>query len=203
MLHIFNPPLTTNLRRRSRVMSIQSKLAEVRVNKLAANVVGTLLTIVLCVVGVLLTRLLPHHRSSADWHVLALLISFVALLPIHEALHAIGLRLFARVSWIDIRFGVMWRALMPYCHCTVPIPLRAYRRMALLPLWVTGAASAISSLIFATDWLGAFAGLAVAACVGDVWMVAKLRGFTDDLLVQDSSSEIGCDVFSTSTETAA
>jgi hypothetical protein len=184
-------------------MSSQSKLAEVRVNKLAANIVGTLLAIVLCVAGVLLTHLLPHHISFADWHGLALLISVVALLPIHEALHVVGLLIFARVSWSDIRFGVRWRALMPYCHCMVPIPLRAYRRMALLPLWITGAASVISLLIFAADWLGAFAGSAVAACVGDVWIVAKLRGFTDDLLVQDSPSEIGCDVFSTITETAA
>ena len=172
-------------------------------SKLAANIVGTLLTIIFCVVGALLAHMLPHHVRFAEWHAVALLISLVVLLPVHEALHAVGLRIFARVPWRHIRIGVMWRALMPYCHCTVPISLHAYRRMALLPLWVTGSVSVASLLAFPAEWLGVFAGFAVAVCVGDVWMVAKLRCFADTLLVQDSPSEIGCDVFSPITETAA
>lgn len=180
-----------------------SKIAEVRVSKLAANIIGTLLTILFCVACILLAHALPHHKAFAEWHAVPLLVCLVILLPVHELLHAIGLRLFARVSWSSIRFGVMWRALMPYCHCTVPIPVAAYRRMALLPLWVTGAASLAALLAFPTDGLALLAGVAVAACVGDVWMVAKLRGFADDLLVQDSQSEIGCDVFSSFKQTVA
>jgi hypothetical protein len=184
-------------------MHSNSTIAEVRVSKLAANVVGTLLTVLFCIAGVLFAQLLPHYRAFAEWHAFPLLACLIILLVVHEALHAVGLCVFARVSWSDVRFGVMWRALMPYCHCTVPIPVGAYRRMALLPLWITGAASFIALVTFPTDGLGILAGVAVAACVGDVWMVAKLRRFADDLLVQDSPSEIGCDVLSSTTENVA
>lgn len=177
----------------------QSITAEIRVSKLAANIVGTLLTIVLCVAGVMVAQILPHHVGFAVWHAIAVLVCFVILLPVHEALHAVGLLIFAGVQWRHIRFGVMWRALMPYCHCTVPISVRAYRRMALLPLWVTGSLSIALLLVFPADCFGAFAGFAVAACVGDVWLVSKLRCFADTLLVNDSPSQIGCDVFSTMT----
>lgn len=177
----------------------KSKIAEIRVSKLAANRVGTLLTIVLCVAGVMFARGLPHHVGFAPWQAIAVLVCIVMLLPVHEALHAVGLLLFARVQWRHIRFGVMWRALMPYCHCTVPISVRAYRRMALLPLWVTGSLSIALLLVFHADCFGALAGFAVAVCVGDVWLVSKLRLFADTLLVKDSSSQIGCDVFSTMT----
>ncbi|MDB6029725.1 MAG: hypothetical protein JWM16_63 [Verrucomicrobiales bacterium] len=180
-------------------MQAQSKLAEVRVSKLAANIVGTLLTILSCVIAVFVAHLLPHYMRFADWHGIAFLVSFLVLLPVHEVLHAAGLRIFAGVPLRHIKFGVMWRALMPYCHCTVPISVHAYRRMALLPLWITGSLSVAALLAFPADWLGVFAGFAVAACVGDVWMVIKLRSFADTLLVQDSPSEIGCDVFSTIT----
>jgi hypothetical protein len=74
--------------------------------------------------------------------------------------------------------------------------------MALLPLWVTGGLSLALLLIVPADCFGAFAGLAVAACVGDVWMVLKLRRFSDPLLVLDHPSEIGCDVFSIAPEGA-
>jgi hypothetical protein len=174
-----------------------TKIAEVRVNKIAANIVGTLLTILFCGAGVLFAHMLPHYVPFAEWHFPALLASLMILVPIHEALHALGLRVYGNVEWRDIKFGVMWRALMPYCHCTVSIPVGACRRMALLPLWVTGTATVAALLIFPTDAVGILAGVAVAACVGDVWVAMKLRRFADDLLVKDSPTEIGCDVFST------
>jgi hypothetical protein len=166
------------------------------VRKVAANIIGTMLLILFCASCVLLAHKLPHYKTSAGWHAVALLVCLVLLPPVHELLHAIGLSLFARVSWSSIKFGFMWRALMPYCHCTVPIQVAAYRRMALLPLWITGGGSLAALLAFPTDGLAILAGVAIAACVGDVWMVVKLRSFADDLLVQDSPSEIGCDVFS-------
>lgn len=183
-------------------MHAQSKIAEVRVSKLAANVVGTVVTILLCVAGITLAQMLPHHVEFAAWHAITALVCFLILLPVHEALHAVGLLLFARVQWRHIRFGVMWRALIPYCHCTVPISVCAYRRMALLPLWVTGSLSVALLLIVPVDCFGAFAGIALATCVGDIWIVSKLRYFADALLVQDSPAEIGCDVFSATTEIA-
>jgi hypothetical protein len=180
-------------------MTLGSKIAEVRVSKLAANIVCTALTILFCVVGVAIAHLFPHYGAFTGWQAIAFLVSLILLVPVHEGIHAIGLFVFARVSWSDVKFGIMWRALMPYCHCTVPVPIVAYRRMALLPLQITGAGSLIALIVFPTDGLGVLAGIAVAACVGDVWIVAKLRPFADDLLVQDSPSEIGCDVFSSST----
>jgi hypothetical protein len=178
-----------------------TKIAEVRVNKLAANSLGVLLTIGFCIAGVFIARALPHYRAFAEWHAIPLVVALIILLPIHEAIHALGLVIFARVAWCNIRFGIMWHALMPYCHCTALISVAAYRRMALLPLWITGAASLVALLVFPTDVLGFFSGVTVGACVGDLWMVARLRRFEDHLLVQDSPTDIGCDVLSSIKET--
>jgi len=169
-------------------------VATVRVNKLAANLVGLLVTLLLCVLFVWFAQTLPHHERVAAWTAVPVLVCLLLLLPVHEALHAVGLALFARVAWSNIKFGFLWRALMPYCHCTVPIPVAAYRWMALLPLCVTGGVGVVAVLVYPTDGLALLAGVVVSACIGDVWMVLKLRGFADDLLVQDSPTEIGCDV---------
>lgn len=177
-------------------MSSTLKIVEVRVSKLAANIVGTLLTVVCCVACILIAHALPHYRSFDEGHTVPLLVCLFVLFPLHELLHAMGLHLFAGVPWANIKFGVLWRALIPYCHCKIPIPVAAYRRMVLLPLWITGGLSLSALLVFPTDGVAILAGIALAACVGDVWIVAKLRGFADDLLIQDSPSEIGCDVLS-------
>lgn len=177
------------------------KIAEVRVNKLAANVICILLTVFFCVGGVLLVHMLPHYGEFAEWHAIPLLVLLVVFVLLHEVCHAVGLCLFARVRWAEIRFGFMWRALIPYCHCTVPIQVSAYRRMTMLPLWITGGASLLALLIFPTDVLGLLAGIVVAGCVGDVWVVLKLSRFSHDLWVQDSPSDIGCDVLASVTGT--
>jgi putative zincin peptidase len=172
-----------------------SKVAEIRVNKIAVNVLGTLLTLVLCVTGDWGAHSLPRYAPPAPWHMGALLVSIIVLMPVHEGLHALGLVGFAGISWSHIRFGMMWRALMPYCHCTVPISLRGYRLMGLLPLMVTGLLSIGCLLFYPTDWLGLFTGVAVGSCIGDVWLLVRLRRFSGALLVQDSPTEIGCDVY--------
>lgn len=174
--------------------SVETKIAEVRVSKLAANSVGVVATVAACAVGIALVRAHPQHFPYANWHSLPLLAALIVLIVAHEGVHALGLRLFAGVPWRQIKFGVMWQALMPYCHCPVPVPLVAYRRMALLPLWATLAAGVVAIVALPTDAVGALAGVLVAACVGDVWMVAKLRRFAGPVFVQDSPTEIGCDV---------
>ncbi len=189
-------------RRRLRVMNANTSVTTVRVNKIAANLVGSLLTVLLCAAFIAFARLLPYYSpSGALWHAPAVLISIVMVIVVHEALHGVGMAWFGKVSWRDIRFGFMGRALMPYCHCTVPMSVRACRRMALFPLWTTGGVTLAFLLAFPADWVGFITGFTVAACVGDVWIVARLRRFADDWLVQDSPSEIGCDVFSPVTQT--
>lgn len=186
------------------VTEINVSVTKVRVNKLAANLVATVLTVLLCVGFVAFARRLPHFSSTgAAWQTPAALVAVVLLIVVHEALHAIGMVQFGRISWRDIRFGIMWWALMPYCHCTVPLSIRAFRRMALLPLCITGGVTFAGLLVFPSDWLALVTGFTVAACVGDVWIVARLRRFNEDWLVADSPSEIGCDVFSPVKENVA
>jgi hypothetical protein len=113
-------------------VNCNNQVTKVRVNKLAANLVGALVTVLLCAGFIGFARLLPHYSSSiAVSHALATLAGIVLLIVVHEALHAVGMVWFGSVSWSDIRFGFMWRALMPYCHCTVPLSIHACRHMGL------------------------------------------------------------------------
>ena len=182
-------------------MNPESKVVEVRLNKWAVNLWGALLTILCSAVGIALARLLPHRIASVEWHLNVLLVALIVLVPVHEAIHALGLVKFANVAWRDIRFGMMWRCLTPYCHCKVPVRVGPFRRMALLPLWVTGAMSVTALVIYPTEALGVLAGVTIAACAGDVWVAAKLKCFADGSLVKDCPSDIGCDVYSPIPET--
>jgi hypothetical protein len=64
-------------------MTSATKIAEIRVSKLAANIIGTLLTILFCVTCVLIAHALPYHKAFAEGHALLLLGCLVLLPPVH------------------------------------------------------------------------------------------------------------------------
>lgn len=145
--------------------------------------------------GLALPILLPHYRGPAPWHLPALLVGLIALIPVHEGLHALGLIWTTKLPPSSFRFGMMWKALTPYCHCKVPVNVRHYLIMGLFPLVVTGSISIAALLAFPSDALGTFTGAALAACVGDIWMAMTLRKFPKDAMVRDCPSDIGYDVY--------
>jgi hypothetical protein len=116
----------------------------------------------------------------------------VFLIVIHEALHGYGCVRFAGVPLQQISFGMNWFSF--YCHCAVPMSVHAYRRMVMLPLQVTGGLTVLLLLLFPMDLTGALAGTALAAALGDVWIILKLRPFEATSLVRDHPTEPGCDI---------
>ena len=170
------------------------KITEVRVCELGTHLVAVLLMIPFCAGGVLLAEALPSCAPIALWQSVALVVALVALSMVHEVFHAVGLLKFAHVPWKYVQVGMRWGTLTPYCQCLVPVPLHAYRRMAQLPLLVIGPVLLIVLLAFPAEWLGIVAGISVASCAGDVWLAARLARFQGAILVQDCSSDQGCDV---------
>jgi hypothetical protein len=171
-----------------------NRITQVRIEKLTANVVGSLVVILLSLAMVLIARQQPGYTLIQPAHILGLLAGLVVLSVVHEALHAFALISVARVPATAFRFGVVWHALMPFCHCTIPVRLSHYRFGSLLPLFVTGILALALMLEYPSDGMAAFAGITMGVCAGDVWMVWRLRRFPGDFLAIDHPAEIGCDV---------
>lgn len=165
-----------------------------RIHKLSANAVSSVVVVLLSAAMVLLARQMPGFQPTEPWHVAALLGGIVALSLVHESLHAFALMSAARLTPSSFRFGVVWTALMPFCHCLRPVRLAHYRFMTLLPLFVTGLLSMALMLEYPSDAMAAFAGITLGVCTGDVWMCWRLRRFSGDCLALDHPEEIGCDV---------
>ena len=116
----------TEMAKRIARRQVESSVTQIRGNKLALNIAGSVLTLVLAAVGILLAHQLPHYTPFAEWHPLALLLSLCVIIPFHELLHAVGAMWFGNIAWRDLKFGVLWRALTPYCHCRVPGCVQAW-----------------------------------------------------------------------------
>lgn len=171
------------------------KIAEIRINKLAINVASVPLTLMLLGGLVTVASSLPHFQSISFPEPYWMLLVLLSLIIIHEALHASALICWSRIPWSDCKFGVMWKALMPYCHCGKPITVRAYRFYALFPLIVTGSMSLLYLFVYPSFWSAFLSAVVLAVCIGDVWVYCRMWRFEGNLLVLDARSEIGCDIF--------
>ncbi len=168
---------------------------KVAINMAKANVFGFVLMVVAAIV-----LMVPFFIlwSDADTDVfdsgmtaLWFLIAFVVGIVVHELIHGATWALYAEGGWKSISFGVMWKALAPYCHCDVPLNKRAYMMGALMPLVVLGVVPGIVGIAIGSLLLVIWGIIFISAAAGDIWMAWLVSKESSDSLFMDHPSEAG------------
>lgn len=119
------------------------------------------------------------------------LYNFIGII-IHELIHAIAFICIGKAKRSDVKFGFIFKSMTPFAHCKVPLSMRAYKISILLPVILTGIIPLIIGL-FINSLLTVFvAAVLIAGGIGDWMMYRKLRPFTNNAIVSDHPSEIGC-----------
>ena len=109
---------------------------------------------------------------------------------IHEGLHALGWVLFARISFKEMKFGILKGN--PYTHVKVPLPARAYQLGTALPGIMLGVVPGLISWVNSNGVLMLFGAIMLTAAAGDAIMLWLLREVPPDRMVKDHPSAIGC-----------
>ena len=122
-------------------------------------------------------------------------IAFLIGIVLHELIHGISFALFAKRGFCSIRFGVLWKYLTPYCHCTEPLKIRHYIFGALTPSVLLGLTPAIIGLIIGKYLVTFFGIIFIIAAIGDFMVVHLLWNEKPTDYAQDHSLEAGCFVF--------
>lgn len=122
-------------------------------------------------------------------------VAFFIGIVLHELIHGISFALFAKRGFRSIRFGVLWKYLTPYCHCTEPLKIRHYIFGALTPSIILGLVPAIIGLIIGKYLVTFFGIIFIVAAIGDFMVVHLLWNEKPTDYAQDHSSEAGCFVF--------
>lgn len=181
-----------------------AKIAEVRVSKRAVYLAVILLAVPMTVLLLALTDALRDDDPICTTReILLALASFVPLGAVHELLHAAAALVFGRVRPQDLRLAVQWKAGALMCHIKAPIRIAAARIVGLAPLVVTGPAVLALFLWRPSHVTVMLTVFAILGSAMDVVMVARLRGFADDLLLVDHPSEPGFDVYAPQSTTRA
>ncbi|MFD1145271.1 DUF3267 domain-containing protein [Larkinella insperata] len=122
----------------------------------------------------------------------ALLIAgFLVGSVIHELIHGLTAFWYGRLNWSDIRFGVQWKSLTPYCHPIRALPAKTYRVVVAMPLIVLGLIPYAVALLSGSVILLALGVFFTLAASGDLMILWLMRSLADEQRVQDHPSQVG------------
>ena len=123
------------------------------------------------------------------------LILFFAGIILHELIHGIFFAVYAKKGIRSVRFGIMWKALAPYAHCTEPLKIKQYIIALLAPLILVGIIPAITGIIIGSFLLTAFGIILSAGAAGDLMIYNLIRKENPEDYVQDHPIEAGYFIF--------
>lgn len=106
---------------------------------------------------------------------LSLLITLVAGIVVHELLHALTWATFCAKGLKAIRFGIDWRHLAPYVHCSEYLRKYQYAYGVAMPGALLGIIPAVFSIITGNGWLMWFGIFFTAGAAGDALTLMRLR----------------------------
>ena len=172
-----------------------TKVGEMRVSLLSGNVIGILISIPVTLLFMVAEFLLFGLPELAWWQLCYFATGFGIQIIIHESLHAIGYIFDGGLRRDQLKFGVNWKGLAPYCIFLSPIAMPPFRRAALLPTVVLFPLSVALWLIFQTWWLNFLAAAALVCGVGDFIVFIKSLKYPPNLFIVEHASGAGGDLF--------
>lgn len=115
---------------------------------------------------------------------------------VHELIHGITWAFFTKHGFRSIRFGVIWKALTPYCQSKEPLKAWQYRLGAVMPAIVLGFIPIIIAFFNGNPGIMAFGLLFTLAASGDFIILWLLRNTAKGTRVEDHPSKPGCYIYS-------
>ena len=150
--------------------------------------------------AVVLSRVsfLSMAESMSPFDFLLFLLVMLLLTAVHEGIHALTWAMFGKDYWKSIRFGVIWKALTPYCTCLRPAKRGQYILGAAMPTLVLGIGLTAAAALTGIFWVFILALSMIFGGGGDFAIILKIllhRQQGRDAVYYDHPYECGVVVF--------
>ncbi|MDR2147802.1 MAG: DUF3267 domain-containing protein [Tannerella sp.] len=119
------------------------------------------------------------------------ILAFLIGAVIHELIHGIFFVMYAKNGWKSIKFGIMWKALAPYCHCKEPLTVKHYIIACVMPAIFLGIIPSIVAICIGNFPLLVFGILFTIMAGGDFLIIKMLLKEDKNDWIEDHPSEAG------------
>ena len=151
-----------------------------------------------------ITAMIYYHFNSTGTQEISLRFSslllpiLLVLIVLHELIHGLVWSCFAKNHFHSIEFGVIWKALTPYCTCSEPMKKWQYMLGGAMPTLVLGAGTTVIAVATSKWLLFLLAELMIFSGGGDFLIILKIllyRSGRKETVYYDHPYECGVVVF--------
>jgi hypothetical protein len=142
-----------------------------------------------------LKSFIDNHNLGIWGNAISILLVMTIGIIAHELIHGITWARYTKNGFKSITFGVLWKMLTPYCHCSEPLKVKHYITGAIMPAIILGFLPFVYSLFTGNALWLLFGIFFTMSAVGDLMIVNLVRKEDMNSLVLDHPSEVGCYVF--------
>lgn len=129
-------------------------------------------------------------------YALALPAIMIILIVLHELIHGFFFGMYAKSGYKSVSFGVLWKYLTPYCHCSEPLLLKHYIIGAIMPGIILGLIPSILGVVFGNIFLLLIGWFMTLGAAGDLMIIQLLwNEDKNNSYVLDHPSEAGCYIY--------
>ena len=139
-------------------------------------------------IGLLLIRGLLQgglFLSFSLWYFVYALVGYILLIVIHEFFHLLGFRVFCKVPWKNMAYGVNLKMGVAYATADQLMDNKGIRKALLLPFWMTGVLPAVIGLYLNDGVLLVLGAALIGGAAGDFAMYKELKKYPDDAMIKD------------------
>lgn len=119
------------------------------------------------------------------------ILALLAGIVVHELIHGLFLGMFATTGYRSISFGIHWKMLTPYCHCSEAMQARHYRIGLMMPLALQGILPFGFAMLTGHTGIFIFSIIFTLAAGGDMLIFLLMRKIKGTTLVKDHPDKIG------------
>lgn len=160
---------------------------------LLINAISFIIIFAVLALGILLIECI-HGAVLLEFDLIGILLFilfFIVFILAHELIHGVAFRIAGKVSWKNIKYGVVVKSGMAYCISEIPVKLRASRISLLAPLVVICLPIIIYAIAAGNVGLLLMGAFFASGSSGDLWYIWILRRKPKDLYMIEEKPENG------------
>ena len=179
--------------------NINSNKKDLSISMVKANLLSIYFALPVLILALIYILIWGLESASAIYasfktktNVIWILIGILAGIIAHELIHGFAWRYFGNKKSGQIKFGINWKTLTPYAHCTEPMEVEAYRIGAAAPGIILGLIPYLIGLVAGNPVVSFFGLFFCFAASGDALILWTIRGVRSGKQVEDHPTRAGC-----------
>jgi len=118
-------------------------------------------------------------------------LAFIGGIILHELIHGICFAQYAKKGFKAIKFGIIWKHFVIYCHCDEPLNVNPYRLSLIMPAVILGIIPSLIAYITHSFPLLFWSCLMLIGALGDFICLWMMRSFNNSIEIMDHPNKIG------------